>query len=407
MLILNNMDLIEHKEGSPIVISLNVARESADSLAHAIQIVVGPIRSHLQTLLKQHERVAVAIAGGSAVGKSDFFTPALINGLPSTLVISEDNYCVGNSVSRRRFGTPNLHVPEDFDPELLAKHIAALKRGHDIDKPIYSYEVRERVGTTRVAAGKILVVEGEFLLHPPLSSEFDLKVFINSDDHSRFVRRMIRPRRNPKQTDLERVMEYFRLSFPHYHSHIAPTMPSADFIIENAYHPQEGRSRMQERELEVLFEGSSIGRVFMAMYPDVKRQAFDRRYFTHSRQEPSEVLYVHSDEVGNYFRYSCGAENQSGNGIISPWITFDLKKTPIDLADVGYTQTVQIEGQEWCVTGEDYTVRLFQLPDDRSVIQIKKPMDSGDAMHSQQIIQKLVSAGLSRSSQTLDEWMHR
>ena len=399
------MDTVKNRERSPVVVSLDQVYESADNLTHAVQIAVCPIRSRIQSLLAECERVAVAIAGGSAVGKSDFFTPALIDGLSSTLVFSEDDYCVGNSVSRQRFGTPNLHVPEDYDPALLARHVAALKRGEEIEKPVYSYKIRERVDTTRVSARQVLVVEGEFLLHPPLSDEFDIKVFINSDDHSRFVRRMIRPRRNPDQTDVERMMEYFRLSFPHYNSHIAPTMANADFVIENGYHPEEGHARIENYEAEVLLEGSNAERSFMAIPSDTEKQIFQRRYFTHSRKRPSEVLYVHSNASGNRFRYSCGAKDRSENGVLSPWVTFNLGETPIDLTDIGYTPTVPVEGQECCAAVGNSTVRLIRLSEKKAAIQITQPTDASGDVHQQQFIKRLIRSGLTKSTQTLDEWL--
>ena len=400
------MDALKHTEGEPIVISLDEARETTNDFAQAINAVVRPIWSHIQSLLNERERIAVAIAGGSAVGKSDFFTPALTKGLPSTLLFSEDDYCVGNSVSRQRFGEPNLHVPEDFDPELLAGHVAALKRGEVIEKPVYSYELRERVSTTRVSVGRVLVVEGEFLLHPPLSDQFDVKVFINSDDHSRFVRRMIRPRRNPNQTDVERVLEYFRLSFPHYHSHIDTSMSNADFVIENGYHPEEGHARIEDCEIELLLEGNDAEHVFSTLYPRSERRSFTRQYFAHSKQTPPEVLYVHSDEAcGHHFRYSPGVKERSQAGINSPWVRFDLEKMPVDLKDVGYTPTVKVEGQEWYLVTEGVSLRLIKLPHDREVLQIVQSTKSASVANGRGVVQQLLTAGLTRSEQTLDEWI--
>lgn len=399
---LSNVDLVKRKEGEPIIISVAQAKEATDNLSHAIRLVVEPIRCRIQSLLTERKKVAVAVAGGCAVGKSDFFTPALVEGLSSTLVFSEDDYCVGNSVSRERFGVPNLYVPEDFDPDLLREHVVALKRGEDIEKPVYSYEIRERIDTTRVSARQVLVVEGEFLLHPPLSDEFDLKVFIDSDDHSRFVRRMIRPRRNPSQTDVERVMEYFQLSFPHYHSHIAPTMENADFVVENAYHPEEGHARMKECESELLMEGNDAERIFMSLYPGAERRVFARQYYTHRRKKPSEVLYSSSDDIsGHHFRYSSGSKARSQDGVVSPWVRFDLEETSIDLTEVGYTPILHVEGKEWSLSDQDSTVHLIQLNDGRKVVQVV----SNNISAGRHIIDRLSDAGLIKSVQTLDQWL--
>lgn len=396
---------MKHKEGEPIIISLDQAIESTSSVAEAVKSVVEPIRSRIRCFLDERERITVAVAGGSAVGKSDFFTPALVEGLPAALIFSEDDYCVGNSVSQQRFGAPNLHVPEDFDPELLAGHVAALKRGEDVEKPVYSYETRERIGTTRASARRILVVEGEFLLHPPLSDQFDVKIFIDSDDHSRFVRRMIRPRRNPNQTDIERVMEYFQLSFPHYHSHIAPTMGNADFVIENGYHPQEGFTRIENHELEVLLEGSGVEETFKSMYPAAERRAFARHYFSHPKKQPTEVLYFHSDDSsGKHFRYSCGIKDRSRDGYVSPWVRFDLGEESVDLRDVGFAPTVRTEGKEWSALAGDSSARLIQLSEDRKVIQITQPVASSHVANHRRVVQRLLDAGLTKNTKTLDEW---
>ena len=103
--------------------------------------------------------------------------------------------------------------------------------------------------------------------------------------------------------------------------------------------------------------------------------------------------------------YREGAKDRSESSVLSPWVTFNLEETPINLIDIGYTPTVLVEGQECCAVVGDSTVRLIRLSDDKMALHITQPTNSSGDVHQQQIIQRLLRSGLTQSTQTFDEWL--
>lgn len=182
--------------------------------------------------------VLVAVVGGSASGKTNYISPKISERFERVVLMAEDNYCLGNSGSAGIHGSPNLHKFVDYEPARIYCDLSVLKSGHSIEAPLYSYEKRERrEETVTIQPAPVIIMEGCYLLQPYISDLFDIKVFINTDDHSRFVRRMLRPRRNPAQNDAHRIREYVELSYPGYHTEIAPYIDTAQVVIDNPFDP--------------------------------------------------------------------------------------------------------------------------------------------------------------------------
>ncbi|MDD5750919.1 MAG: hypothetical protein PHS73_00165 [Candidatus Peribacteraceae bacterium] len=358
---------INRPRRQPITLPINPKDGCIPDIAYIAE-VMAPVKERIRALM-QSGSVAVAICGGPVIGKSKLFTPALVHGFKSIGVISEDDYCIGNSRSQLLHGKPDLHVPEDYDPELLAGHIVQLKNGESVEKPVYSFATRERIGQTRFDAADLLVVEGEFLLYPPVRDQFDIKVFIHTDDHSRFVRRIIRQRRNPKQTDLARVMEYFTLTYPNYHSIIEPTAGCADYFVDNHYHPLEGKERVAQQNRESLFETKDGESLFASMFPHFERRRFSMQYYSHPRHSEGEMMHITRYESGeNVLQYSPGIVSIDNNGITIPWVAFDLEECEVDLSKIGYSPMCRITGRDILVRRASGIARFVQLNDGREII---------------------------------------
>jgi len=301
-----------------------------------------PVRHQIQQIMGG-KPVSVAICGGSAVGKTQFFTLGLAHFFDSVTIISEDDYCIGNSHSAKLHGTPHLHVPEDYDPLRLRSDILALKAGKSIMKPIYSYKKRERSGCVRVDPGSIVIVEGEFLLHEPLRDAFDVSLFIDTDDHSRFMRRMIRSRRNPDQTDEHRIAEYTNLSFPFYHSHIASQTENADFVIENKYTPQEGIERIPDRFYDVVLLTDDVLPIIDSDLD--KTIQFTKEFFTHPHMSSQELICVtHFDDHTITIEYEPGMVMDKEGNACTPRFTFNLNEDIQVFSNIGYTPIASLKG---------------------------------------------------------------
>ncbi len=394
------------KESEQIELSFGDIYKQVDTSQSATELALGPVLKAAEICLKTKKHIAIAIAGGSASGKTAFFAPSFAHQFDSVLVVHEDDYCVGNSVSaKRNNGTPNLHIPEDFDPDLLAKHLIALKQGQTIDKPVYSYEIRERVDYIRVKAAQVIVAEGTFLLHPPLVDKFEVRAFINTDDHSRFIRRMIRQRRNPNQTDWERINEYFQYSFPLYYSNIHTTQSNADIVIHNNYSPEEGKNRIENYESGIVLLGENIESVIRSLTP-VGKDEFVRCYYTHPQCRDCELTYVVcNSSSANRFRYSPGVVSDKLYNK-RPFIDLNLEGETIDLEDIGYTQTAQYKGSElYLRTPDGANVTYVTVDGDRSAVYILE--EDSNISHTCFLKEELQQKGLTVADVSFDEWILR
>ena len=377
--------------------------EDQNSSHFEIQRSLESIRHYINLLLDKQKRIAIAIAGGPVSGKTSVITPTLIKEFPSILVISEDDYCIGNTESQKLHGVPNLYVPEDFDPELLARHITELKQGKSVEKPIYSYEVRERLGSIRTEAHDILVVEGLFLLYPPLNEQFDVRIFIDTNDHTRFIRRLLRKRRNPDQTDLERIKEYFNLSFRYYHELITPTSAKADFVIANDYDASESTERCSAKTLECLLTGD-IDKI-LKKYSEKRRNKFRTQYYGHPKFKPGEVLSITEHGVGgNQLKYAPGSSKE-GDFVVTPSAVFYLEDEQFDLSEIGYGFLSMVEGEEIVlVENENLKIRVVRLSDGRMVLHLTQQQyeNANDALL--EFKKRLMEQGLALLSDNFDQW---
>ena len=129
-------------------------------------------------------RTIIAIAGASASGKS-LFSQTIYNELVNELepgaiaIIEEDAYYKDQSHLPMEHRTQtNYDHPDAFEHELMLEHLTQLRSGNSVEVPTYDYAQHTRSDETRrVAAAKILIVEGILLLSDKaLNKEFDIKI---------------------------------------------------------------------------------------------------------------------------------------------------------------------------------------------------------------------------------------
>lgn len=216
--------------------------------------------------------------------KTNYISPRLAERFDNVQTLSEDNYCLGNSGSAQIHGVPNLHKIVDYEPARIYNDLTLLKNGYPAETPLYAYEKRERrEETVTISPTPVIIMEGCYLLQPVISDLFDIRLFINTDDHTRFVRRMMRPRRNPEQNDTHRVKEYVELSYPGYHQEIAPFANNAHIVIDNPYNPSDV---------------ANFGGVYALRPPNDSEIVAETHFYTHPKMTETEQLSVSTTAEG-------------------------------------------------------------------------------------------------------------
>ena len=125
--------------------------------------------------------VIIGIAGGSGSGKSTFTGRIKDCFQDEVSVIYHDNYYKSNdgvpfSVRQKE----NYDHPGAFETDLLIKHLKALRRGEEVESPVYDFSVHNRTDKTiKIAPRRIMLVEGILVLeNPELRSLFDIKIYV-------------------------------------------------------------------------------------------------------------------------------------------------------------------------------------------------------------------------------------
>ena len=176
----------------------------------------------------------VAIAGGSASGKSSIVKQVDDYFKDDLTVIGHDNYYKAHDdISFEQRVKLNYDYPGAFDNELFYKDLLKLKEGKTIDMPTYDYTVHTRSSDTiTIKPTKIILIEGILVLEDKRIRDItDTMVFIDADSDIRLQRRILRDTKE-RGRSLESVLEQFiKQVKPMHEQYVEPTKKYADIII--------------------------------------------------------------------------------------------------------------------------------------------------------------------------------
>ena len=138
----------------------------------------------------------VGIAGPSACGKTTF-ARALQQALGAAhcIIISHDDYYRDLShLSLGERAEQNFDDPSALETELLAEHLARLRGGQAITKPLYDFSRHNRWERwVEVAPAPVVVVEGILVLaEAAIRASLDIPVYIDTPPDICLARRVLR-----------------------------------------------------------------------------------------------------------------------------------------------------------------------------------------------------------------------
>lgn len=201
--------------------------------------------------------IIIGIAGGSASGKTSV-SKIVYNSFKDTnsiSIIKEDDYYKDQThldfETRKK---TNYDHPFAFDHDLMCNQLKALINGESIDKPTYDYathnrsEVREHIDSTDV-----IIVEGLFVLEEKeIRDLLDIKVFVDTPNDIRFIRRLIRDVKE-RGRDIDNIIDQYVTTVRVMHEEfVEPSKKYANIIIP------EGSSNTVGIDLLVTKIGSII-----------------------------------------------------------------------------------------------------------------------------------------------------
>ena len=181
--------------------------------------------------------ITIGVYGGTGSGKTTIVSK-IVSEFPTNeiQVISQDSYYKDTShLTFEERCALNFDHPDAIDFPLLYQHVNSLKKGDNIEQPVYSFETHNRTKeTVTVVSKKILIIEGILILnYPKLRSLFDLKIYIDADSDMRMERRVSRDISERGRTPEEVLNRYLNTLKPMHKQFIEPMKVHADITLEN------------------------------------------------------------------------------------------------------------------------------------------------------------------------------
>ena len=175
----------------------------------------------------------IGITGGSGSGKSTIVRK-ISEIVPDFVFLPQDNYYKSAEfISNSNITAFNFDHPEAFDTTLLHEHLSALKSFEPVEMPVYDFvHHRRSEETVRVEPRSLVIIEGLMVLYDPKIRELlDLKLYVDTPDDIRFIRRMNRDVQERGRTVESIVKQYLEVVRPGHFEFIEPMKIYADIII--------------------------------------------------------------------------------------------------------------------------------------------------------------------------------
>lgn len=185
--------------------------------------------------MPKNKPILIGVTGGSGSGKTSV-SRAIFNHFPdhSIMMVEQDSYYKDQShlSFEERLGT-NYDHPFAFDTDLLIEHIQKLQRYEAIEKPVYDYVAHTRSTATILQEPKeVIILEGILILEDErLRDLMDIKIYVDTDDDIRIIRRIKRDMEERGRTLDSVIEQYLSVVKPMYHQFIEPTKRYADIIV--------------------------------------------------------------------------------------------------------------------------------------------------------------------------------
>ena len=179
--------------------------------------------------------ILIGIAGGTGSGKTSIAKKLLEEyGNGDVVVIEQDAYyrAISNITMEDRH-LQNFDHPDAIDIELFNQQLISLIKGQIVEVPIYDFSTHSRLKDTKtVHPHRVIIVEGILTLHYTILRELmDIKVFVDTPNDIRFIRRISRDIDKRNRTVESVIDQYLKTVRPMHEQFVEPSKYFADIII--------------------------------------------------------------------------------------------------------------------------------------------------------------------------------
>ena len=184
--------------------------------------------------------VVIGVAGGSGSGKTTVVRRIVDSmGDAHVIVLEHDRYYHDHPELRlEERAALNYDHPDSLETDLMVRHVNELRAGRPVELPVYDFARHARRQTTDTAQSRqIIIVEGILIFADAhLRDLMDVKVFVDTDDDTRFIRRLQRDVAERGRTMDSVIEQYLNTVKPMHLEFVEPSKRYADIIIPRGGH---------------------------------------------------------------------------------------------------------------------------------------------------------------------------
>ena len=177
----------------------------------------------------------IGICGGTGSGKTTI-ARAIVDavGAENVVLVEQDSYyrnLADMPLDERH--QANFDHPDSIDSDMLVNHIRRLKQGLQAEMPLYDFKTHTRSDRIEIIEPKpVVIVEGILIFaEPRVLDLLDVRVFVDTTDDVRFIRRLQRDITELGRTLESVIGQYFRTVRPMNFEFVEPSKRHADIII--------------------------------------------------------------------------------------------------------------------------------------------------------------------------------
>ena len=177
----------------------------------------------------------IGVAGGSGSGKTTVVRRIIESiGDDQVTILEHDRYYRDrNDLRLEERAALNYDHPDSLETDLLVRHLHELRAGRPVEVPEYDFARYARQSETVTAfPRKAIIVEGILIFaDAALRGLMDVKVFVDADDDTRFIRRLQRDLAERGRTVPSVIEQYLGTVKPMHLEFVEPSKRYADIII--------------------------------------------------------------------------------------------------------------------------------------------------------------------------------
>ena len=186
------------------------------------------------------EPIVIGVAGGSGSGKTTVVRRIVDSLGPEQVIVLEHDryYRDRNDLRLEEKAALNYDHPDSLETDLLVSHVLELRAGRPVELPMYDFaRFARKPKSEMVEPRRAIIVEGILIFtDAELRRLMDVKVFVDTDADTRFIRRLQRDITDRGRTVQSVIDQYLGTVKPMHLDFVEPSKRYADIILPQGGH---------------------------------------------------------------------------------------------------------------------------------------------------------------------------